>query len=480
MATATLTEQMGAMAIIDELRHTQLEVQKHLDLPARRKAVAARIREFYQAKGIAVDDEVVERGVREYFSSRLTYESRPASAFQLAVARLYVTRDRWGKKTAAIVLASFVSLLAISFVVDAYLASVLEAEQAAVERLVSEKQLLAQQVVAQMLRAEEVDATLSGPAAKSSKRMIAQVKGSKAQFEQLLAVPVPEAPTELPDGFLLNNVAKQERDVVWQKLGAAFTLLRANEDLLLDIERLKRVVLDFDVLVSQPGFAAKAEASPLIGELAGEFRLAVEKAGEPTAPSPVLLMRQLEAAIVSYDELTPLRDELFRHRSWLAGAGLSAQDQALFAGLFAAVESGVGQLAAPEAEVAMGDLRAMVNFAAKELTLRVVSRAGEKSLIERQFDSTGGKSWYLLTEALDATGDVVPAPVISSETQRKSFARVFGVRVPQAVYLAVRADKAADGHVDQPAMGRKQANSLTLSFDASRQVVGAPDMITEW
>lgn len=480
MSAVTLTEQMGAMALIDELRHTQMEVQKHLDLPARRKAVAERIREFYRAKGIDVDDGVVERGVREYFASRLTYEARQTGPLQSALARLYVTRRRWGRKTLALVLASFVAVLAVNYMAGAYMGMVLKSEQDAVARLLSEKQLLVEQVDAQMLRAGEMEAALSGPAAPASRRMIAQVKASKPQLDQLLAVPVPEVPAELPDGFLWNKKAQQKRDVVWDRLRSADALLQANADLLLDAEQLKRVVLDFEMLVSQPGFAAKAEASTLIGELAGEFRLSVEKAGSPTAPSPILLMRQLEAAIASYDELAPLRDELFRYRSWAASAGLSTQDKARFAALFGAVDSSVSRLEAAEAEAAMGDLRAMVSFAGKELTLRVVSRVGEKSLVERQFDATGGKSWYLLTEALDTSGNVVPVPVVSSETQRKSFAHVFGVRVQKTVYLAVRADKAADGHVDQPAMGHKAANSLTLSFNADREVVGGPDMITEW
>ena len=33
MSGVSLSEQMGAMALIDELRHSQTEIQKHLDLP---------------------------------------------------------------------------------------------------------------------------------------------------------------------------------------------------------------------------------------------------------------------------------------------------------------------------------------------------------------------------------------------------------------------------------------------------------------
>lgn len=74
MSNGSLSEQMGAMALVDELRQQQVQVQEHLDLPRRRAEVAERIRGYYQRQGIACDDKLIEQGVREFFARRLVFE----------------------------------------------------------------------------------------------------------------------------------------------------------------------------------------------------------------------------------------------------------------------------------------------------------------------------------------------------------------------------------------------------------------------
>lgn len=44
-----LSDQIGAMALVDQLRHREMEIQEHLDLPKRRADVAERIRTYSTA-----------------------------------------------------------------------------------------------------------------------------------------------------------------------------------------------------------------------------------------------------------------------------------------------------------------------------------------------------------------------------------------------------------------------------------------------
>jgi|EP01034_Spumella_vulgaris_P030573 hypothetical protein len=90
----SLSEQLGAMAIIDELRHRQMVVEEHLDLPRRREEVAGRIREYYAANRLAVDDELIAEGVRAYFAQRLEFEPGPADAAEREKALQYVAAQR--------------------------------------------------------------------------------------------------------------------------------------------------------------------------------------------------------------------------------------------------------------------------------------------------------------------------------------------------------------------------------------------------
>ncbi|WP_377702353.1 DUF6384 family protein [Pseudoduganella sp. UC29_71] len=92
-----LSEQLGAMAIIDELRHRQMVVEEHLDLPRRREEVAARIREYYTANGLAVGDELIAEGVRAYFAQRLEFEPGPGDAAEREKALQYIAARRAGQ-----------------------------------------------------------------------------------------------------------------------------------------------------------------------------------------------------------------------------------------------------------------------------------------------------------------------------------------------------------------------------------------------
>lgn len=88
MSKGLLSEQMGAMALVDELRHRRMEVEEHLDLPRREAEVAERIRAYYKGQGIDCDDTLVAQGVREFFRHRLVFEAPPMSLWQRFLGRL--------------------------------------------------------------------------------------------------------------------------------------------------------------------------------------------------------------------------------------------------------------------------------------------------------------------------------------------------------------------------------------------------------
>lgn len=94
MARVALTDQLGAIRLIDELRHRQLMVKDHLDLPARRNEVAQRVRDYYLQQNVVVDDEAVEWAVREHFDKRLTFEAPAVVGWQARLALAYVERRK--------------------------------------------------------------------------------------------------------------------------------------------------------------------------------------------------------------------------------------------------------------------------------------------------------------------------------------------------------------------------------------------------
>lgn len=313
MAGARLQEQMGAMALIDEMRHRQMIVQEHLDLPRRRAEVARRIREYYRSQNIEVDDTLVEQGVRTYFDKRLSYEAPHAGKLSNLLARIYISRSSWKKPALAGVAA--LALLAGG----SYVARQAQEREAATER------------AAQAARVAELD------------EIVARIRKAEEGFRAM---------------------------------------------------------------------------------------------GLP--PSD---MQQVDAMVAAANGAVRARD----------GAG---------------------------ARTSLDQLEATLAYATPPLAINVVDRAGVKTGVVRRYGAGGGSAWYLIAEATDPSGRVVPVAVTSTESGERKLASQFGVRVSQAVFERVRADKMEDGHVDDKLLGKKPAKALTVQY--TRAFSEQPDLILEW
>lgn len=93
---APLDEVMLAMDVVDTLRHQSDLVTRELSADAREAQLIARLRAIYQDQGIEVPDHILKEGVKALAESRFVYTPPPES-FQTRLARLYVSRGRWGR-----------------------------------------------------------------------------------------------------------------------------------------------------------------------------------------------------------------------------------------------------------------------------------------------------------------------------------------------------------------------------------------------
>lgn len=116
-------------------------------------------------------------------------------------------------------------------------------------------------------------------------------------------------------------------------------------------------------------------------------------------------------------------------------------------------------------------------FFATPVRLRVVSESGEQSGVWRYFDGNrGARAYYLVVDALSASGAPVAVPFESAEDGREYRQARFAVRVDEALYERVRADKQDDGVLQDRDAGAKPANSLQWDLPAGFE----PSFIAEW
>jgi hypothetical protein len=94
-----LDDVMIAMDVVDTLRHDKRLVERELNDAERRAELIERLKDIYKGQGIEVPDRILEEGVKALEEKRFVY-TPPPSTFQVRLARLYATRDVWGKRTA--------------------------------------------------------------------------------------------------------------------------------------------------------------------------------------------------------------------------------------------------------------------------------------------------------------------------------------------------------------------------------------------
>ena len=131
----------------------------------------------------------------------------------------------------------------------------------------------------------------------------------------------------------------------------------------------------------------------------------------------------------------------------------------------------------PAAEQAIADLTAMRDTLRQEYQLRVVSRDGVKSgfwtFPEINTDAT---NYYVVVEAIDSHGTALTLPVLNEENNQTETVNVWGIRVPEAVYRSVEADKRDDGIIQHNIVGIKQFGYLEPDYLI--QVLGGA--VTRW
>lgn len=101
-----LDDVMIAMDVVDTLRHDDRIVARELDREGKREELIERLREIYRGQGIEVPDRILAEGVKALEEDRFVYKP-PPDTLKTRLAKIYVSRDRWGRAAAGILVAVF-------------------------------------------------------------------------------------------------------------------------------------------------------------------------------------------------------------------------------------------------------------------------------------------------------------------------------------------------------------------------------------
>lgn len=180
----------------------------------------------------------------------------------------------------------------------------------------------------------------------------------------------------------------------------------------------------------------------------------------------VTLPRQARAAEIE----RALSEELPRaldaaHRAVLGAAEEDAA-RTMADGLLAVGRQAIARRDAERAREVVAELETLKADIEAVYVVRVVYGPGEarSGVFRIPDDAPAARNYYLIVEAVDASGRLVTVPVTSQEDRKSARVTRWGQRVSQAAFEAVAADKGDDQIIQSDVIGRKSAGRLTPDF----------------
>jgi len=130
--------------------------------------------------------------------------------------------------------------------------------------------------------------------------------------------------------------------------------------------------------------------------------------------------------------------------------------------------------AAFEAEADLRDLAARLQ---EVFEVRIVAREGVPTGVSRIPDANPDtENYYIVVEAVDPDGNVLEREILSEESSEAELVDIWGQRVSDTIYNAVRRDKMEDGIVQKGVLGQKRRGELDIKWRSGVQ----DGAITQW
>ncbi|MGF6416776.1 Na+-transporting methylmalonyl-CoA/oxaloacetate decarboxylase gamma subunit [Stenotrophomonas sp. AN71] len=495
MAPAELQDALLTMDVVDQLRYRNAEMKALADSGHDKATLKQRLLELYRSQGIEVSDEILEAGIQAQREQRYLYAA--PRGWKAWLARRWIDRGRllkWALVAALVLLVlSMLVMMARSFGAFVHESNVQKNVQLLNGKVAAQQQdaaaaraLLAGQE--QALQALLPRATASGerlqPLTEAAQATLAEAQrhftGMPAAMAALPTLIRQHKLTRISSGG--SATGQQAADQVeQQRLAAAEQLARARQSLPALTERVNTLAqaIDASELLDTTNTAAKAARLTPDAEkvrarayTGGDVAL---RAGDMAAASQAVTT--LKELIGSADKLVALNERLAQLKADGLATGVAGADRKR-------LERAVDQAAQlirvetlAEAAPAMDEVAQLVALLSKTLVYRIVNRDDERTGVWRYSEkANGSRNYYLVTEALDEAGNAAELLIRNEETGKDERVSVFAVRVPEATYNRVAADKQDNGIIEDDQIGSKPRGSLSPRF----RMPTTGGYITEW
>jgi hypothetical protein len=451
--TTTLHDQIGVMGIIDKLRHEKVKLSELLSISEQREAIQKRIEAYYQAQGVEVDTATIEEGIRVWFADRLTAPLNEPTRLEA----IYMNRSHWLSKNKyglKVSLGLIVVGLCLNYGFEDY-------QHRQYQKLVGKYQLLVKEYddVSLELHAHREDvASISNPALDALMRAHTSQHNAALALSESLKNDVQAIDNLIAVKNFDSNYASIMTDFSGKMIAynqEKYNLDKAHKK----IAETQRISMQFARFEEQnkalyAQYPALNQASLSLKQLLES----PESTHEKIKTSFASLQEKIAFASVVNQKLAKAE----AIRAHLLSFKLSQYETQKVEGLYAEIRTSLVTLD-KNTDGGFKYFESLGDIIGVDLQLLVNPDGKGKTGVERTYDTSGGKSWYIIAGAVKPSGEVVDVLVKNRETGVLEKVSKFGVKVSHAKYQAVGRDKKDDGVVRDNVLANKPAGSIEFS-----------------
>ena len=456
MSEIKLSEQLGAMAIIDELYQKQQLLLEHLDRNVLRDKLKENIKNYYQTKGQFIDDSLIEKGINLWFDKRLRFNVPKRNWFMHFLALCYIKRN---------------ILYSIIFIILSALALINFAEITFAKKIRNNIDITYNHILSTKSTLDDLNKKFLEIDKYPINFCQVPIKKLKNSIIDLLNQNI--IPSIIKSGTDISSIAQKDEDILKY-------LKETDESINTKLSEITSQITQLHELLEKDKKLTKLIQNQVFTDVSKKYPIlqnAVDSILDNLNQGQTDIdINRIETLYSSIERAEFLEKKIESDTKQLLELNVPESDMDPIIALQTSLLADLKDLNFENVENYQTMMAYYIKLAQTNLTLTIVDHPDHKSGVERTHENTNGKSWYLIVQALTPTGKPTSIWVKSIETGETKLVEMFGQQVTLKTFNDVKEDKINDGHIDNNKLCAKPKGRLI--FNCPNSVKSG--RISEW
>jgi len=473
------------MDIASVLRKEREKAGRQLNIDEEKAEIRKRIMTTAEATGEKLTEAEINAAIENDFSKLYSFQE-PKRNFECKLAEMYVDRRRLGRQygipaIAVLALGALISTSTIA-IKGAYRAGLERSAENRVETAYQERTLvesIANEVSSSPFRQQlpqdeetKLNAFLiaSQEKAKSTDPFFAKFCSDGTAKDDINQSNMEEAKKQLIPVKETLDTAKKEAE-------SGKSIIDTQRSLVSTRQSLDSLITEVKNMKPLEVFEQRAEVAYKNGVICIEKRQVSEVENYKTQ------LVNIKSDIINFVRFQGEADKVYADIKTIAK---EEQAKGLGDSLYSEARQFIQAADVQRLSQSVGKLEELDGVLNQEYTIKVINKPGVKSGMDRYYTDEHGKrssGYYLIVEALDSKGNTLKKRITNEENGQVETVDIWGERVPESAYEAIKADKMDNGIIENNVFGNKERgyiNDVITMQGPDKKPLKRGGQITQW